>query len=645
MKEKFLRTGGVWLRVWLLAATVFLSAVLGHFDHGMQQAEFLGEAAIIGAFLALFLPWMFPGHARGLLIVLSAVVTGLALLIPVGASAVTAGLGHWEKTELSPEIVSREGLYAGQKVMILAAHPDDEVLMLGGVIEEYVSAGSEVTLVYATNGDRFGKGAVRLRETLSLADYYGIPQDNVVFLGFGDGWQTYRSPVQAADAEMLTSAAGNTSVSGLPEHPAYREGQTYTSENYKDSISALLREMRPDVIFCQDTDLQFEHRTLSFLFETALGELLRELPDYAPTVFKGFSYASSWTGESFIQGTVTAPDDHERMPDNVQYRTADAVRFPVSGSSVSPLSPELTALDRALEIYSSQDASLRSDRVMRSERQLFLRRTDSVLYDAVLTASSGDPTELTDVVVSFARESFEALSPEMAENGWFPDAADGSMTVTVTLPRPTPVRTVVFYDNPSSADNILSVTLTTDTGEVYFTDAVDPLGGATEIPLAGTTPISSFTLTAETWEGQHPGIAELEAFSDPAPAFPLCKLTDEQGHFAYKCLADGEIRLTVYARDTERTDWHFTSDNTVVTVSPEGKSVTVLCPVGESARILLTDDSGRVLDSVAVANPRGLVKRFLPHADTMAHLSARGQYRYYRSLWHMLDRRLHGYTV
>jgi len=37
--------------------------------------------------------------------------------------------------------------------MVVAPHPDDEVLGAGGLIQQAVAAGAEVRIVYLTNGD------------------------------------------------------------------------------------------------------------------------------------------------------------------------------------------------------------------------------------------------------------------------------------------------------------------------------------------------------------------------------------------------------------------------------------------------------------------------------------------------------------
>ncbi len=72
-------------------------------------------------------------------------------------------------------------------MLVLAPHPDDEINLAGGVMEEYLAAGSRVILAFANNGDVFFPAEVRFREALSAAASLGIPAGDVLFLGYGGG--------------------------------------------------------------------------------------------------------------------------------------------------------------------------------------------------------------------------------------------------------------------------------------------------------------------------------------------------------------------------------------------------------------------------------------------------------------------------
>jgi LmbE family N-acetylglucosaminyl deacetylase len=74
--------------------------------------------------------------------------------------------------------------------MIFAPHPDDEVLMTSGVIENAIKEGNKVRVVIVTNGD-FGAsnktyGQIRLIESLKALTFLGVRIEDIIFLGYGD---------------------------------------------------------------------------------------------------------------------------------------------------------------------------------------------------------------------------------------------------------------------------------------------------------------------------------------------------------------------------------------------------------------------------------------------------------------------------
>ena len=81
-----------------------------------------------------------------------------------------------------------------QRVMVVAAHPDDLETTCGGTLTLLIQRGAEVVLLLATDGDigthdatytRETLAAVRRIETLEAARLLGL--EDVVFLGHHDG--------------------------------------------------------------------------------------------------------------------------------------------------------------------------------------------------------------------------------------------------------------------------------------------------------------------------------------------------------------------------------------------------------------------------------------------------------------------------
>ncbi len=91
------------------------------------------------------------------------------------------------------------------RLLILAPHPDDEVLGCGGIIQKAVAMGVPLRIVFFTYGDNNQwsfllyrghpvilpgairqMGLVRHDEALAAAALLGVPKDRLTFLGYPD---------------------------------------------------------------------------------------------------------------------------------------------------------------------------------------------------------------------------------------------------------------------------------------------------------------------------------------------------------------------------------------------------------------------------------------------------------------------------
>jgi LmbE family N-acetylglucosaminyl deacetylase len=80
-------------------------------------------------------------------------------------------------------------------VLVVAPHPDDDVIGCGGSIIKHVKAGKKVKIAYVTSGDagslKYTKeelGRMREEEAPRGANILGVPADQLVFLRAPDGY-------------------------------------------------------------------------------------------------------------------------------------------------------------------------------------------------------------------------------------------------------------------------------------------------------------------------------------------------------------------------------------------------------------------------------------------------------------------------
>lgn len=102
-------------------------------------------------------------------------------------------MGTWPEQDLSE--------WAHRRIVVLAAHPDDEVLALGGTLALLAQRGVPLTLIWATQGEASHPGslapavddlpALRMRETRAALARLRVSGDAVT-LGLPDGGLTRR---------------------------------------------------------------------------------------------------------------------------------------------------------------------------------------------------------------------------------------------------------------------------------------------------------------------------------------------------------------------------------------------------------------------------------------------------------------------
>lgn len=590
----------------ILAAelAVLLDVVSVFFGRALSVPKFAALLAVL--FLTVLLMPRLTCRARKK----AAVLVGLAAGVPLLLAALC-----WHSVSQSVVYQSHDdgksALYADRKVMLFVPHQDDDINVLGGVTEEYVKYGSEVYVVFSTNGDYEGLAEIRIREALNSLGNVGIPEDHVIFLGYGDQWDLSGPHLYNAEAgQTMTSAFGRTETYATSAHGVYREGGAYTIDNFLSDIEGVILEHRPDVLYCVDYDYHIDHRALSLSFEKVMGKILKENAGYRPLVFKGFAYNTAWEaekdfyGENLLsaQNVFTEPYNHTPAV----YHWDERVRLPVNGETLSR-SVLSAGQNVTLSLYASQGANMYGPRVFNSDKVFWQRFATSLCLDAEVTASSGNAGVLNDFMLL---ESNDLLNNGALpyDGAWVPE--DSAKTVQVTFPGPVDLTQIVLYDHPDLQRNVVNAVITFDDGTAIQSGALDAGGAATRINVEKQA-VASFAVTLEETTGEA-GLTEIEAFDAiPNSGLTYIKLMDEDGNFAYDYWLDpsGSQRFRLYVCGTApagEENYSLSCSNPVCTAQWEGDAVLVQCPEGEDCVITVSSADGVVADSVFVQNPGAL---------------------------------------
>ena len=195
------------------------------------------------------------------------------------------------------------------RILILAPHPDDEVLGNGGVIQETVRMKLPLRIVFLTYGDNNewsflvyrkhpvllpkavrGMGLVRYKEALEAAKILGVSPGQLTFLGYPDFrtleiWCSHWGDRPPAES-MLTH------VKAVPYPNAFRPGAPYKGEEILDELRAIIREFRPTKIFVSHpADLHSDHKSLYLFLRVALWDLGDEID---PAIYPYLVHYRHW---------------------------------------------------------------------------------------------------------------------------------------------------------------------------------------------------------------------------------------------------------------------------------------------------------------------------------------------------------------
>ena len=507
-----------------------------------------------------------------------------------------------------------EKIFSEKKVMIIVPHEDDDMCLVGGMVEKYIENGSEIFTVFVTNGDYDDIGETRINEAIACWKYLGVPEQNIIFLGYGDRWSTEAPHIyNAAADEVVKSAVGRTETYGTDSHPAYHNGTSYTFNHCSHDLKQLILEKRPDVLFICDYDSHPDHKAVSLFSEYVLGKILQASSDYQPIVYKGYAYSTAWFAiddyRSLNLKSTLMPKEAEFEP--MVYDWNDRVRLPVDGNSLSR-SLISTKTYKALAFYHSQDARFRAGRIINSDKVFWQRRTDSLLYNSNIMVSSGDGSFLTDFkILENADVNFRQHYPY--DGIWIPDKNDEEKTIHIILEKETDIAVIYLYDHPSPDENITNIRIMFSDGSGMDTGKLNTNGSATKITV-NKKKITYFDIKIISFEGDNPGLSEVEAFREREQYDDtFLKIMDNEGNFVYDYFAEHDTTgFMVYSNNPlpNLTDSRYAvvcnNDNCSCTI--QNNQMVVTCPKGESCTVELLELSSGLSDKINVTNPGALGK-------------------------------------
>jgi len=195
------------------------------------------------------------------------------------------------------------------RLLILAPHPDDEIIGCGGIIQQAVAMHLPVRVGIFTYGDNnqwsfliYRKlpvltrgavqrmGLVRHDEAVAATKVLGLAADQLTFFGYPDFgtlmiWKDHWG-AQPPFRSMLTRATA------VPYTNALRPGAPYKGEEIERDLTSVLREFRPTKVFVSHPgDYMPDHSALYLFTRVALWDVEREIQ---PSLYPYLVHFKRW---------------------------------------------------------------------------------------------------------------------------------------------------------------------------------------------------------------------------------------------------------------------------------------------------------------------------------------------------------------
>lgn len=164
----------------------------------------------------------------------------------------------------------------GERTLIIAPHPDDEALGGASVIQKAIAAGKQVKVLIMTSGDGYRRaveqnlgtlsptaadfrrlGEIRHLESLAAMKHFGVPAENVIFLGYPDGGV---NGMWEADWDYDHLHKGLNGSDRSPYAFSYEKNAPYCGANVVKNLSEIFRDYKPtDVVYPDPNDQHHDH--------------------------------------------------------------------------------------------------------------------------------------------------------------------------------------------------------------------------------------------------------------------------------------------------------------------------------------------------------------------------------------------------
>lgn len=424
---------------------------------------------------------------------------------------------------------SYEQFFHGRSVMFIVPHEDDEINMAGATIYGAIQEGLDVYVVFLTNGDYEYTFDVRRNETYQMAKEIGLPQENVIFLGFGDfiGHEIIQNK-----SGIITSHANHDKTYGLDfASLVMNEAQPYSWSGIIQSLIDVMLHFKPDTIIATDYDTHVDHRLCTLTVASTI-EWIIKYTDFRPQFLNGFAYATGYeTVDDYYDNNLLSTVINKRALPSNEFSTGNPtlswtqrLRIPVhcdcrEGSLVT------NPIFKAMAAHMSQEGYKRGARLINGDQVFWRRRTDNLALHAEITVSSGEASYLNDFLhFNIANVKLNSYNPE--DYMWIPTIDDMERKVHIAFNKTTVLQVIQLFGNVHNTYNYCSIRIEMSNGKHILLKEIAYMGQGVSYILDEPVSVEWIDIYIDK---QCLGLSEIELYSNNDDIYDYCHiLADNQ---------------------------------------------------------------------------------------------------------------------
>lgn len=313
------------------------------------------------------------------------------------------------------------------RVLVFAPHNDDETLAASVLMKNTIKNGGQVKVVFVTNGDGFKQaieadyinlnpkpqdyvnfGYTRQKESINALKAIGVPENNMMFLGYPDGGISRLFNTCWDEGNPYTSEF--TKVNKSPYDNSFRKGASYTGQNLEQDMCNMISEYKPThIIYPHPNDHHPDHWGVNAFVKHALATLnykpqkewlylvhrgdwpvplKQERNMYLVPPYKLANLDTKWSAFD-----ITDDEIAEKATNIHRYKT-----------QIRPLGPLLTAFERKNELFGEYDDG-KLARGKGNSTSIQPSSENKVITDPLQDVLSLQMAKSADIVAEYAQQS------------------------------------------------------------------------------------------------------------------------------------------------------------------------------------------------------------------------------------------------